>query len=146
MANVASANRHDGARLKQGTAELLPQLLSAGVAMQDTLRNAFIYSPDLTPVVTSITPSSGPLKGGTVLTLQGRGLVPEVDFADYFDGWFLTVPALGPAGRVNATEVSDFSNVVCHACWDPFMRNHHLTVGEIPLLQDHNCSQCHNFL
>ena len=89
------------------------------MALQDTLRNAFIYSPDLTPVVTSIIPSSGPLNGGTVVTFQGRGLVPEGDFADYFDGWFLSVPGLGPAGTVNATEVSDSSNMVCHALLGP---------------------------
>ena len=87
--------------------------------LQDTLRNAFIYSPDLTPIVTSISPSSGPLNGGTVVTFQGRGLLPEGDFADYFDGWFLTAPGVGPAGTVNATEVPNSTNMVCHASWDP---------------------------
>ena len=56
--------------------------------MQDVLEAAFLYSPDLTPAVTSFSPVYGPKLGGTIITFQGKNLLPGSALQDTYDGWF----------------------------------------------------------
>lgn len=63
--------------------------------MQAELGEAFLFTPRLTPEINSISPTTGPLKGGTVVTFRGSNLLPQAspaysyleDGGSYYDDY-----------------------------------------------------------
>lgn len=79
--------------------------------MQDVLYNAFMYSAALTPRVTAISPTMGPIGGGTIVTFTGESLLPEGEYTDSYDGWFSTEPGLQYSSNLSFNGAANHSVV-----------------------------------